>query len=188
MFQAFWGGGEEAQVVFRQHERDHLNPSDCFHLLLVLDRPCRLYREEKENHLLGRVATRRSSSVLHCATSWFELECGRGGKGGKVPPLLDHHHLHLHLHLLHNHLHRIKCRLYTGWRKHVSHWLDLNSYKSNSMMYLFNWYVFVNFHLKHVLAYNSTNVCKQNKETGSFNFIHNFIIKPRIVGPRVPGV
>merc|ERR1712080_768189 len=105
------GGGEEAQVVFCQHERDHLNPSDCFHLLLVLNRPCPLSREEKENHLLGWVATRRSSSVLHCATSRVKLECRRE-EGGKVPPLLDHHHLHLHL--LHNHIHHIKCRLYTA--------------------------------------------------------------------------
>ena len=133
MFQAFWGGGEEAQVVFRQHERDHLNPSDCFHLLRVLWRSYPLYREEKENHLLGRVATRRSSSVLHCATSRVKLKCGRE-EGGKVPPLLDHHHLHLHLHLLHNHLHHIKRTLHAGRWKYL--WIDLNSYQTYLPTYL----------------------------------------------------
>merc|ERR1712106_902663 len=45
-------------------------------------------------------------------------------EGGKVPPLLDHHHLHLHLHLLHNHVHCFECNLHTAWNKPL---LDLNS-------------------------------------------------------------
>ena len=55
MFQAVWGGGKEAQVVFRQHERHHLHPADCFHLLCDLKYNNNLRREEEEkNHLLGR--------------------------------------------------------------------------------------------------------------------------------------
>merc|ERR1712126_303370 len=51
---AFCGGDEEAQVVFCQHECNHLNPADCFYLLRVLHHSTwHLYREEEENHLLG---------------------------------------------------------------------------------------------------------------------------------------
>ena len=132
MFQAVWGGGKEAQVVFCQHERHHLHPADCFHLLCDLSYHCHLHREEEENHLLGRDGTRRSSSAVHlqegswrriCATRRGELK-GGWEKGGKVPPLLDHHHLHLHLHLLHNHLLSVKRTLHTGRRNRM--WIDLN--------------------------------------------------------------
>ena len=132
MFQAVWGGGKEAQVVFCQHERHHLHPADCFHLLCDLSYHYHLHREEEENHLLGRDGTRRSSSAVHlqegswrriCATRRGELE-GEREQGGKVPPLLDHHHLHLHLHLLHNHLYSVKRTLHTERRKPM--WIDLN--------------------------------------------------------------
>merc|ERR1712088_1099887 len=130
---AVWGGGKEAQVVFCQHERHHLHPADCFHLLYLL-KCCSssLLREEEENHLLGRDGTRRSSSAVHlqegsrrriCATRRGEGE-GEREQGGKVPPLLDHHHLHLHLHLLHNHLLGVKRTLHTSWR--IRMWIDLN--------------------------------------------------------------
>merc|ERR1739846_244328 len=55
--------------------------------------------------------------------STFKSE-GEHGQGGKVPPLLDHHHLHLHLHLLHNHLLGFKRTLHTGRRKRMC--IDLN--------------------------------------------------------------
>merc|ERR1711972_1126322 len=55
--------------------------------------------------------------------STFKRE-GEGEEGGKVPPLLDHHHLHLHLHLVHNHLHSFKCTMHTGWSNPL---LDLNA-------------------------------------------------------------
>ena len=124
MFQAVWGGGKEAQVVFCQHKRHHLHPADCLHLLRDLRFDSHLHREEEENHLLGRDGTRRSSSAVHlqegswrriCETRRGELE-GEREQGGKVPPLLDHHHLHLHLHLLHNHLYGFKRTLHTGRR------------------------------------------------------------------------
>ena len=132
MFQAVWGGGKEAQVIFCQHERHHLHPADCLHLLCDLTYRYHLHREEEENHLLGRDGTRRSSSAVHlqegswrriCATRRGELE-GEREQGGKVPPLLDHHHLHLHLHLLHNHLLSVKRTLHTGRRNPM--WIDLN--------------------------------------------------------------
>ena len=132
MFQAVWGGGKEAQVIFCQHERHHLHPADCLHLLCDLTYRYHLHREEEENHLLGRDGTRRSSSAVHlqegswrriCATRRGELE-GEREQGGKVPPLLDHHHLHLHLHLLHNHLLGFKRTLHTGRRKRMC--IDLN--------------------------------------------------------------
>ena len=91
-----------------------------------------LHREEEENHLLGRDGTRRSSSAVHlqegswrriCETRRGELE-GEREQGGKVPPLLDHHHLHLHIHLLHNHLHSVKHVVHTGQREHMC--IDLN--------------------------------------------------------------
>ena len=132
MFQAVWGGGKEAQVVFCQHERHHLHPADCFRLLCDLIDHYHLHREEEENHLLGRDGTRRSSSAVHlqegswrriCATRRGERK-GEREQGGKVPPLLDHHHLHLHLHLLHNHLLSVKRTLHTGRRNRM--WIDLN--------------------------------------------------------------
>merc|ERR1712212_1093180 len=59
------GCGEEAQVVFREHERDNLNPADGVCLLRVLVNPRHLLREEEENHLLGWDGTSRSSSAFH---------------------------------------------------------------------------------------------------------------------------
>merc|ERR1712018_113222 len=137
---AFCGGDEEAQIVFCQHERDHLNPADCFHLLCYLYHcPCVLCREEKESNILGWDATCRSSSVFNSqqgsAATGVKLKEGR-----KVPPLLDHHHLHLHLHLLHDHLVHISHYLHTGRLKPL--WIELNSYQCDlvfsSMMYVFD--------------------------------------------------
>ena len=184
MFQAFRGGGEEAQVVFCQHERHHLHPADCFRLLCAICcNRCHLHREEEENHLLGRDATRRSSSAVHlqegswrgiCATRRGELE-GEREKGGKVPPLLDHHHLHLHLHLLHNHLHGVKRTLHTGRRKRLS--IDLNLPISSIFCHVvFVWLIcfcYLSFPYMY-LKLNSTNMCKQNKEARSFNLNHHF--------------
>merc|ERR1712032_14767 len=58
------GCGEEAQVVFREHERDNLNPADGVRLLRVLVNPRHLLREEEENHLLGRDGTSREGRFL----------------------------------------------------------------------------------------------------------------------------
>ena len=84
MFQAVWGGGKEAQIVFCQHERHHLHPADCFCLLCDLGcTNCSLRTEKEESHLLWRDGTWRSSSAIHlqegswsriCATRWGELE------------------------------------------------------------------------------------------------------------------
>ena len=84
MFQAVWGGGKEAQIVFCQHERHHLHPADCFCLLCDLGcTNCSLRTEKEESHLLWRDGTRRSSSAVHlqegswrriCATRWGKLE------------------------------------------------------------------------------------------------------------------
>merc|ERR1712037_443583 len=54
-----------------------------------------------------------------CETRRGELE-GEREQGGKVPPLLDHHHLDLHIHLLHNHLHSVKHVVHTGRRELMS--------------------------------------------------------------------
>ena len=90
MFQAVWGGGKEAQIVFCQHERHHLHPADCFCLLCdLVGRYSRLQREEKESHLLRRDGTRRSSSAVHLQergwrrirARWSELE-GEQEEGG----------------------------------------------------------------------------------------------------------
>ena len=80
MFQAVWGGCKEAQVIFCQHERHHLHPADCLHLLCDLTYRYHLHREEEENHLLGRDGTRRSSSVVHLQEgSWRRIcETRRG--------------------------------------------------------------------------------------------------------------
>merc|ERR1712212_1479515 len=59
------GGGKEAQVVFREHKRDNLNPADGVRLLRVLVNSGHLLREEEENHLLGWDGTSRSSSAFH---------------------------------------------------------------------------------------------------------------------------
>merc|ERR1712154_530581 len=61
-------------------------------------------------------------------TGWNPKEqFSRPRSRGKVPPLLDHHHLHLHLHLLHNHLLSVKRTLHTGRRSPMcTSWLDLN--------------------------------------------------------------
>ena len=148
LFQAFWGGGGD---IFGQHESENLNPADCFILLCFRYKcPWRLFWEEKESDV--RDATRTSSSSFHyqegswrriCASTEVELEW-EWKEGGKVSPLLDHHHLHLHLHLLHDHLHHFKCWMYTTRRKPL--WIELNSYQSDlvfsSMMYVFDWYVF----------------------------------------------
>ena len=177
MFQAFWGGSEETQVVFCQHQCDHLNPADCFHLLCYhYHCPCRLCREEKESNILGWDATRRSSSVFNsqqgswrriCAATGVELGCERE-EGRKVPPLLDHHHLSLHLNLLHNNLFLIKHYLYSGRHKFVCIELKCHEYFLTDMFLLPSI-------SKHILTLNSTNVCKQNKETRSFNSNHHFM-------------
>ena len=134
MFQAFCGGSEEAQVFFGQHKSDNLNPSDCFHLLRVLKNPYHLWWEEKESHLLGWDATRRSSSVFNsqqgswrriCAATGVELEW-EWKEGRKVPPLLDHHHLHLDLHLLHHHNKNICRHLHSSRKYWLGHLLILN--------------------------------------------------------------
>merc|ERR1719397_1207722 len=59
------GGGKEAQVVFREHKRDNLNPADGVRLLRVLVNSGHLLREEEENHLFGWDGTSRSSSAFH---------------------------------------------------------------------------------------------------------------------------
>merc|ERR1711928_211935 len=59
------GCGKEAQVVFREHKRNNLNPADGVRLLRVLINPRHLLGEEEENHLLGRDGTSRSSSAFH---------------------------------------------------------------------------------------------------------------------------
>ena len=185
MFQAVWGGGKEAQIVFCQHERHHLHPADCLHLLCDLTYRYHLHREEEENHLLGRDGTRRSSSAVHlqegswrriCATRRGELE-GEREQGGKVPPLLDHHHLHLHLHLLHNHLLGFKRTLHTGRRKRMC--IDLNlRILSIFRLVVFVWLMFKlpfisNFHT--YINIQQHKMRKQNIETRSFNSKHNFL-------------
>ena len=83
MFQAVWGGGKEAQIVFCQHERHHLHPADCLRLLWDLGcRDTHLQRsEEEESHLLGRDGTRRSSSaVLLQEGSWRRISATRRGE------------------------------------------------------------------------------------------------------------
>ena len=154
MFQAVWGGGEEAQVVFRQHLGHDLNPADCFRLLHLLSNHCHLHRQEEENHLLGGDGTRRSSSAVHLQERGWRNICARRDKlegereeGGKVPPLLDHHHLHLHLHLLHNHLHCVKCPMHTSQSRPLL--IDLKPSISSIICYeLFvwlKWFCYISF-------------------------------------------
>ena len=148
MFQAVWGGGEEAQVVFRQHLGHDLNPADCFRLLHLLSNHCHLHRQEEENHLLGWDGTRRSSSAVHLQERGWRNICARRDKlegereeGGKVPPLLDHHHLHLHLHLLHDHLHCVKCTMHTSRSRSLLIDLNILSISSTFSNDLFVWLV-----------------------------------------------
>ena len=178
MFQAVWGGGEEAQVVFRQHLGHDLNPADCFRLLHLLSNHCHLHRQEEENHLLGGDGTRRSGSAVHLQERGWRNICARRDKlegereeGGKVPPLLDHHHLHLHLHLLHNHLHRVKRTMHTSWSRPLL--IDLNLSISSIFCYeLFvwlMWFCYVSFLFMCYPWTAQIYACQTNKETQSFN-------------------
>ena len=177
MFQDFWGGGEEAQVVFCQHERDNLNPADCFHLLCDLSTPCHLHREEEENHLLGRDGTRRSSSAVHlqegswrriCATRRGELDGGRE-EGGKVPPLLDHHNINLHIYLFHNHIQHLKYCMHTSWCKLLPWEIDLILPILPCCICLTDMFL-LPFSFHPCNSFNLTNMCKLNKSAKLFCF------------------
>ena len=128
-------------------------------LLHFLSNHCHLHREEEENHLLGWDGTRRSSSAVHLQErGWRRIRARRGElkcereEGGKVPPLLDHHHLHLHLHLLHNHLHCVKCTMHTGWSRPLL--IDLNLSISSIIWYeLFVWLIWLCYFLFPYMCY-----------------------------------